>query len=227
MTPKAWSFSALDAYENCPRQYYEVKVARRYQEETSQQMQWGRDVHAAFERRLLYDTPLPLDLQVHEDFLAWFKAQPGEIAGEERIALDTTISPCGYFDKQRTVWMRGQVDARKRDLAAGKSFILDHKTGKVKNDFRQLKLFAIHEFRSQPQIHEVRVEYYWTQTKAASGEVYRREQLWDLVREFVPALNRFAGSFRTGTWTPKQSGLCNGWCPVTTCEFWRPKRRRG
>lgn len=224
MIPKAWSFSALDAYENCPKQYYETKVAGRFKEDTSAQMQWGRDVHKAFENYLLYNHALPADLKTHEEFLAWFKAQPGELAGEERIALDTQLRGCGYFAKDVTVWFRGQVDARKRDLAAGASFILDHKTGKVKNDFRQLKLFAIHELLTQPAIETVRVEYYWTQTRAASGEVYQRAQLPALLMEFVPPLTRFADSFRTNVWNPKQSGLCRGWCPVTTCEFWQPKK---
>lgn len=223
MKPAAWSFSALDTYENCPKQYYETKVLKRFNEPPSKQMQWGRDVHKAFENYLLHGAPLGADLQVHEEFLRWFKELPGELAGEERIALNYRLQPCSYFGDP-AIWMRGQVDARKR--TATSSFILDHKTGKVKNDFRQLKLFAIHEFLTQPQIMEVRVEYYWTQIRAANGEVYQRHQLWDLVREFLPPLSRFAESYRTNVWNPKQSGLCNGWCPVTTCEFWRPKRAK-
>lgn len=224
MKPKAWSFSALDAYENCPRQYYETKILNRWPFETTKEMQWGRDVHKHFEDFLLKGTALPTDLKTHEEFLGHFKALPGELAGEERIALDTNLRACGYFDKSVTVWWRGQVDARKRYQDS--SYILDHKTGKVKNDFRQLKQFAIHEFLSQPQINQIRVEYYWTQSKAASGEQYTRDQLPALLQELVPPLQRYVGSFRTGVWNPKQSGLCRGWCPVTTCEFWSPKRER-
>ena len=222
MKPQAWSHTALDTFENCPKQFYETKVAKRWPTETTQAMTWGRDVHKAFENRLLYSTPLPADLSMHEGFLASFQAQPGELAGEERIALNTRLQPCGYFDKD--VWYRGQVDARKR--GATTSHILDHKTGKVKNDFTQLKGFAMHEFLTQPQIQEVRVEFYWTQIRGASGETYTRAQLPDLLRHFAPKLHRFADAFRTNTFPPKQSGLCNGWCPVTTCEFWRPKRAR-
>ena len=211
-------------YENCPRQYAEVKVHKRYPVETTQQMQWGRDVHKAFEDYLLHGVQLKPDLAMHEDFLASFKALPGELAGEERIALDTNLRGCGYFDKSVTVWWRGQVDARKRYQDS--SYILDHKTGKVKNDFRQLKQFAIHEFLTQPQIQHVRVEYYWTQTRAASGEQYVRQQLPDLLRELAAPLARYVESYRTGVWNPKQSGLCRGWCPVKTCEFWSERRPR-
>lgn len=225
MKPNAWSHSALDAFENCPRQYYETKIAKRWPFETTKEMEWGKYVHKQFEDYLLGRiAALPLDLGVHQDFLDTFKAQPGTIAGEERIALDDSLQPCAYFGKR--VWYRGQVDARMRDTARGYSHILDHKTGKVKTDYAQLKSFAIYEFLTQPSIHTVRCEFYWTQIRGANGETYTRDQLWSLVGEFVPKLDRFSRAFLTNTWNPKQSGLCRGWCPVSTCEFWSPKRPR-
>lgn len=196
-------------------------MAKRWPFETSKEMLWGRDVHKAFENYLLNDTTLPLDLQMHEEFLARFKAQPGELAGEERIALNQRLQACGYFDKD--VWYRGQVDARKRH--AGRAHILDHKTGKVKNDYTQLKSFAMWEFLTQPQIEEVCAEYYWTQIRGTNGETYTRAQLPELLAFFAPKLDRYADAFLLETFPPKQSGLCNGHCPVTTCEFYRPKRR--
>ena len=224
MKPNAWSHSALETFENCPKQYYETKIAKRWPFEQTKEMLWGKDVHKHFENYLLYGTPLPADLLMHEQFLARFKALPGELAGEERIALDTKLQDCAYFGKD--VWYRGQVDARKRDLQGRSSYILDHKTGKVKNDYTQLKGFAMYEFLTQPNIDTVRVEFYWTQIRGTNGEVYTRDQLPELLRHFTPKLHRYADAFLTDTWIPKQSGLCNGWCPVTTCEFWRPKRVR-
>lgn len=226
MKPNAWSHSALDKFESCPKQYYETAIARRWPFVTTAEMEWGKRVHKDFEDYLLVNKPLPVDLQAHESFLAAFKAEPGELAGEERIALDVNMRQCQYFDKQRQVWYRGQVDARKRDRASGVSHILDHKTGKVKNDFTQLKSFAMFEFLTQPDIHTCKVEFYWTQIRGANGETYYREQLPEIIRFFAAKLHRFADAFLTDTFPPKQSGLCNGWCPVTTCEFWRPKRQR-
>jgi hypothetical protein len=220
--PKAWSHTALDTFENCPRQYHEVKVLNAHPFVETKEVLWGREVHKAFENYLVHGTPLPPDLLTHEPFLAAFKAQPGALAGEERLALDTKLRECAYFGPD--VWYRGQVDARKRTETF--SHILDHKTGKVKSDFSQLKGFAMWEFLTQPAITDVKVEFYWTQLKGANGETYRREQLPDLLRHFVPALTRYADAFITDTWTPKQSGLCAGWCPVTACEFWRPMRKR-
>jgi hypothetical protein len=224
MKPNAWSFSALESFENCPKQYYETKIAKRWPFESTAEMDWGKDVHKRFEHYLLHRTPLSADLETHREFLDRFLAQPGELAGEERIALDVNMRPCAYFAKDVQVWWRGQVDARKRWREGGFSHILDHKTGKVKNNYDQLKLFAIFEFISCPEIHTVKIEYYWTQIKGTNGETYTRDQLPALIAYFVPRLHAFADAFLTNTWTPKTSGLCNGWCPVKTCEFWKPKR---
>lgn len=225
MKPAAWSFSALEAHETCPRQYHETKVLKRYPFVETDEMRWGKTVHKAFENYLLYGSPLPADLKTHEEFLDAFKAQPGELAGEERLALNTQLQPCSYFGDD-SIWYRGQVDARKRDRAAGFSHVLDHKTGKVKNNYTQLVTFAIHEFMTQPDIHTIKAEYYWTQIKGANGETYHREQLPELWGRLTPMLKRYSQGYLTDTWNPKQSGLCAGWCPVTQCEYWRPKRAR-
>lgn len=226
MQPPAWSHSALESYENCPKQYHATKILKRYPFVETQEVIWGREVHSAFENFLLYASPLRADLQMHQDFLQSFKDQPGELKGEERIALDTSMQRCDYFDKQRQVWYRGQIDAVKRDFASGVSHILDHKTGKVKNDFAQLKGFAMFELLTQPQIHTVKVEFYWTQIRGANGETYTRADLPALIGFFTPKLHRFADAHLRGDFPAKTSGLCNGWCPVTDCEFWRPRRAR-
>lgn len=226
MKPAAWSHSALELFENCPKQYHEVKIAKRWPFVDTKETLWGKVVHKAFEHYLLYGTPLPADLQMHREFLDRFKAAPGELAGEERIALDVQMRECEYFDKKRQVWYRGQVDARKRDRQAGFSHILDHKTGKVKTDYTQLKGFAMFEFLTQPDIHTVKVEFYWTQICGVNGETYHREQLPEIIAFFAAKLHRYADAHLSNTFPPKQSGLCNGWCPVTNCEFWQPKRKR-
>ena len=74
---------------------------------------------------------------------------------------------------------------------------------------------AMYEFLTQPAIHTCKVEYYWTQIRGANGETYTRDQLPEIMAFFAAKLHRFADAFLTDTWIPKQSGLCNGWCPVT------------
>lgn len=222
MTPKAWSHSALSTFENCPRQFYELRVAKSVQDTKGEAVIWGEQVHAHFEDRIGKQTPLPADLACHESYLAWLEAQPGDQYVEERIALDTSMQPCPFFGQN--VWYRGVIDYLK--VAGVSARVVDYKTGKKHSKFGQLKLFALHTFIKFPEVETVRADYYWTQTMTTTGETYHRADMDAMWQEFVPALRQYAEAFRTDVWQPRQSGLCNGWCPVTACEFWRPKRQR-
>jgi hypothetical protein len=53
-----------------------------------------------------------------------------------------------------------------------------------------------------------------------------RDQIGAVWGEFLPNLKQYAQAFKEDIWQPRQSGLCGGYCPVTDCEFWRPKRRK-
>lgn len=223
MTPKPWSHSALGTFKNCPRQFYELRVAKSVEDTQGEAAIWGTQVHEHFEHRLADGVELPADLAVHEKFLAWLESMPGDAYVEDRIALDTKLQPCAFFGAH-DVWYRGVIDYMK--VHGNIARIVDHKTGKKKDDFGQLKLFALHTFIRFPQVETVRADYYWTQTMTTSGQTYTRDQQEALWAEFLPDLRQYAEAFRTDVWQPRQSGLCNGWCPVTACEFWRPKRQR-
>lgn len=222
MTPQPWSHSRLSSFENCPRQFYELQIAKSVQDVRGEAVIWGEEVHRHFEKRLLDGVALPANLEAHEEFMGYLDGLPGHKMVEERIALDRSLNPCGFFDK--SVWYRGVIDYGKvHDTTAR---IVDHKTGKYHSKFGQLKLFAIHTFIRYPAVQTVRAEYYWTQTMGTNGETYTRDQMGALWREFLPSLKQYAQAFQEDVWQPRQSGLCNGWCPVTGCEFWKPKRKR-
>lgn len=223
MTPQPWSHSRLSTFKNCPRQFVELHVHKSVKETESEQVIWGQEVHKHFEKRIADGTPLPVDLESHEPYMTWLSGFPGNLHTEDKIALSRSMQPCGFFDKD--VWYRGVIDFM--SVKAPYARIVDYKTGKRKNDFGQLKLFAIHTFARFPDVHEIRADYYWTQLRSVNGETYTRDQIPQLWQEFLPDLRQYAEAFKTDTWQPRQSGLCRGWCPVTDCEFWEEKRMRG
>ena len=49
-----WSYSALKEYENCPRKYYEIRVAQNYTVIPSEKMIYGTEVHKALEDYVEY-----------------------------------------------------------------------------------------------------------------------------------------------------------------------------
>lgn len=223
MIPRPWSHSALDDFKNCPRAFYEKKVAKSVVETKGEATLWGEKVHKHFEDYLGDGLALPPELECHEPFLQRLLALPGQRSVEQKIALNRAGQPCEFFADD--VWYRGVIDFGVINGRYGR--LIDHKTGKHHTKFGQLKLFALWTFARYPQVASVRCEYYWTQTLSLGGETYGREDIPKLWREFTPDLRQYMQAFKTDTWQPRPSGLCNGWCPVETCEFWRPKRKRG
>jgi hypothetical protein len=223
MTPKPWSHSALEDFKNCPRAFSEKRVFKSVVETKGEATIWGEVVHKHFEDRLVDGVVLPPELEMHEPFLARLQAMPGTMSVEQRIALNKLAQPCEFFADD--VWFRGVIDVKIVD--GTHALLIDHKTGKHHTKFGQLKLFALHTFAAHPEVETVRCEYYWTQTMTKNGEGYARTDVPKLWNGFIPDLKQYAQAFKTDTWQPRQSGLCNGWCPVETCEFWRPKRKRG
>lgn len=221
MKPLPWSYSALDDFVNCPRSYYEKRVAKSVKEERSEQIIWGEQVHKHFENRQKDGTPLPFDLREHEPFMQRLEKMPGVSHTERKIALNKRMEPCGFFEND--VWFRGVIDYSK--LHDNLAVVIDYKTGKPHNKFQQLKLFALHIFTEYPDVDMVDVRFYWTKSCSTTGEIYRRPQIAELWKTFVPNLKQYAQAFKTDVWQPRPSGLCNGWCPVTACEFWKPRRK--
>lgn len=221
MKPKPWSFSALDTFKTCPRQYEAKYVTKSVQEEKSEQMIWGERVHKAFELRQLDGTKLPDELEEHEAYMQKLEALPGIHNTEQKIALSRKLQPTNFFAED--VWFRGIIDYIKVDSAT--AYLVDYKTGKPHQKFDQLMLFAIHTFILYPAVNRVSVRFYWTKTLSETRAVYNRDDMPGIWKKFIPDLKQYAEAFKTDTWQPRQSGLCNGWCPVTGCEFWKPRRK--
>lgn len=222
MKPMAWSYSSLDDFKNCPRAFHAKRVAKTVQEQPSDAMIWGNKVHKCFELRLKDNEPLPEYLEEHEPFMRELEELEGEKHTERRIALNTSRKPCGFFDK--AVWMRGIIDLSV--IHNDGALLVDYKTGKPHSKFEQLQLFALHTFIEFPQVNYVTAQFYWTKTKNTTEQTYSREQATAMWNKFAPDLKQYVQAFKDDVWQPRPSGLCNGWCPVTTCEFWKPKRSK-
>lgn len=231
--PLPWSHTRLTTFKNCPYRYYEETVLKKHPYVEGPEQKWGNFVHKAFEDRVAKNKPLPQELREHDAHLDRLINLPGELMfAEQKIALrrvrterGVEIVPCGYWEKEGgkdVVWYRGQIDFMKiwtppDDCAV--ALIEDYKTGKIKNDFGQLKLFALWVFAKYPQVMSVTAQFYWTTDKTTPKELYTREQIPQLWGEFAPDLKQYVEAFKTDTWQKRQSGLC-GWCPVKDCEHW-------
>ncbi len=215
MKPKPWSHSALEAFKNCPRSYYEHRIARSVVETKGPATVYGERVHKDFEDMMRDGIALPLDLQMHEDYLLRLKAMPGIEMIEEKIAFNTKVLPCEYFAPD--VWYRGVIDYGKVD--GERAHLVDYKTGKMHSKLGQLYLFMLWTFARYPQVQVISAEYYWTQLRTTNGAEYPRSRIHEMWKQFAPDLKQYAEAFVTDIWQPRQSGLCKRHCAVKDCEF--------
>lgn len=221
MRPKAWSYTALSDFLNCPKAYFEKRIAKSVVEDQGEAATWGDAVHKGLEQYLL-GGELPENLEQYREYANGIIAQvgPGKLLVEQQLALNTKAQPCDWFAED--AWCRGIVDVL---ILYGKNaMVIDHKTGKPKPDSKQLKLFALLVFAHYPEVQYCGTEFQWLKDGSATTEGYHRTREADLWQEFMPDLVKYRTAFKAEVFNPRQSGLCHGWCPVTSCEFWKPKK---
>ena len=219
--PLPWSPSHLDSFVSCPHSFHEQKVLKSIPYVQGEEAKWGEYVHKTFENYIRHDgTSLPDGLAEHKKFLDFLKALHGEPALEEKIALNKKLRPCGQKDAD--VFNRGIIDFRKNEGQISR--IYDYKTGKPHTKFRQLLIYALWVFAMFPEVSIVFGHYYWTKTSSTTKQAWGRNQVKEMWGSLIPDLRQYKEAFDTDTWQKRQSGLCRGWCPVTSCEFWHPRR---
>jgi hypothetical protein len=227
MRPLPWSHSALSDFNNCPKAFYEKRVAKSVVDPPNLAGQWGDYVHKEFEKYLNTSRPghdqprpLPSDLEHYREYLDAIVRQHGEMHVECKYAINTKMEPCGFMAPD--VWCRSILDVL--TINGQSARVIDHKTGRRKFDTRQLKLNALMVFIHHPEVMVVRTGFMWLKDRLFDTEDYVRANEATLWGEFMPDLVRYKTAFRQEMFVPRQSGLCNGWCPVTSCEFWKPKK---
>lgn len=228
MIPKPWSFSSLDSFDTCPRKYAETSVYKTVAEDESVAMEYGSQVHKAFEDRIRDGLPLRPDLRAHETYMQKLELIGQKRTVEKKVGLTRQLEPCDFWAPN--VWCRIILDFEavakfeKQDRTIGiRATLVDYKTGNPKRAKpKQLALGALYEIAKGADIVDSR--FYWTANRDESHRVVNgREDQAKLLTQFVPSLKAYGAAFNTETFPPKPGGLCKGWCPVQDCEFWRPK----
>ncbi len=215
---KAWSYSALDAWETCPKRYFHTRIKRDWPDEKNEAALWGDTVHKALEARMKHGTPLPSWGTNFEPLVAKVMAAQGKgwtVQVEHKVAINASFQPTEFFAKD--TWCRAVADV---NVMAPKAMMtLDWKTGKFKQTTDQLRLSAAMQFAHYPHIDSVTIQYAWLKENKTTTEKFHREQAVEIWRDFLPRVERMRAGFEKDDWTPKPSGLCRQYCPVLSCEF--------
>jgi len=212
----AWSFSSIKTFDQCPKKYYHLKVARDYQEDqNAAHLTYGTAFHEAAEFYIRDNTPLPPEFGFAQAALDRLKAFPGEKLCEYEMGLTENLEPCGFKDSG--VWWRGIADLiiLRDDLA----FVLDYKTGKSAKyaDRGQLELMALAVFKHFPQVKRVKAGLLFVVANEFPKAEYTIEDEPGLWQKWLTDHAKMKKAYETGVWNPRTSGLCKKHCVVLSC----------
>lgn len=218
------SFSSLNVFDTCPRQYEAKYITREVQYKQSDEAKWGDEVHMALENYLKTEGSmgLPSNMAMYKPFGDWVlqRAAAGgaKVYAERNLAVDKNLKACAYKDKAR--WMGAKIDVTLLYPQHSLAEVFDWKTGKMKNDETQLKLYGSMTLAAHPDIHQVRSGYIWLKDQVVSPPmVFTRENFAINWETFQFKYSRLRDAYVRGVFPPKPNGLCAKWCDVTSCEF--------
>ena len=210
------SYSAIKQFENCPRQYHEVRILRKFKSSETEATRYGTEVHKALELNVLEDAPVPEQFKQFEPYAESVKRMSGTVLCEQKMGLRRDFSPCDFFDKD--VWFRGVPDV----LAindTGTARVLDWKTGKSSRyaDTSQLELMAGMVFAHYPQVQKVKGALIFLVARDIVKADYTRAQFAEIMSKWAGKAAAIEGAT---VWNPRKGPLCR-FCPVSSdaCEF--------
>jgi hypothetical protein len=219
MAKPAWSFSSIKTFDQCPKKYYHVKVAKDYEEDFSTEaILYGNEFHKAAEE-YVSEVVSALDprFAYAQQALDKLKGMKGEKLCELKMGLTANLEACGFFDKG--VWFRGVADLIVLDREAGVAKVIDYKTGKSAKyaDKGQLELMALAVFKHFPEVKVVKGGLLFVVCNAFIKDTYTIEQESELWKKWLIEYGKMEKAYEVDVWNPRPTGLCRAHCIVLEC----------
>lgn len=220
MKTPAWSYSSITLFDQCPKKYYHLRVAKDIKEPESDAMMYGKDVHLAAENFMRDGTPVPEKYAYMRPMLEKLKSIPGEKFCELKMGLkkqDGRLVACDFFDKD--VWYRGVADLIIVNHETGEARVVDYKTGKSSRyaDTKQLALMAACVFSRFPEVKVVKSALLFVVAADLVKADYKVEAGYNIFSELDGTLVSRETAYETGVFNPKKNFSCKAWCPVLNC----------
>lgn len=208
-----WSYTALSTFEQCPKKYYELRVAKRFKDTLSKEAELGVKIHKAVENYARGVGAYPAEVESAKPLVDRLLDTHGARLVEQKLGVTYDFKPTEFFG--RDVWYRGVVDFA--IIGEDKAIVVDYKTGKRRDNPDQLALMSAAIMAKYPQVQETRTMYLWLKTAEVTPQTYTRaDAIWP---DFVQRYARMVHAHEKGNWPARPSPLC-AWCPVTDCPHW-------
>lgn len=210
--PLVWSYTLLHTYRSiCAHQAFRRFLLKDIPFQETLAMKRGNEVHSAMEYRVSGGKPLPADMRQWEPLAAAFDGKGAKV--ENWVGI--TIEGKACDSRAGNVWGRGKIDLYiVKDTTA---FLLDYKTGKVREEPFELEVQSVFLHAKFPQLKKIMGQYAWL-AENRIGKMYDLSNTAETWQTICATVRAIQSNRRPDGFDKKQSGLC-GWCPVTDCEY--------
>jgi hypothetical protein len=215
-----WSYSAINDYANCPLQYAHKRYYKDTPQEEAEHLIWGTRVHKVLEETLLgvaqADEENAKIAALYAPYTGAILAKDGEVLTEMQMAITEQMQPTEWFAPD--AWGRGIIDAVV--IKDGTAYIFDWKTGKVKNDDFQLRLFCAFLSIFRPDVERFIAKFIWLKFSKVTGfsQPITRDAMPKIWSDTLMMVRRMKKSWEEEEFIAKPSGLCP-WCSYKSCLF--------
>jgi hypothetical protein len=221
----AWSYSSLKTFQQCPKKYYHLKVAKDIKDDGSEATIYGQEIHKAAEDFVKDGTPIPEKFAFIKPVVEALNRIEGEKHTEIQLGVANNggkLAPCGFFDKG--VWYRGIADLL--IINGDEGYLVDYKSSKNAKyaDLKQLDLLAAAVFLHYPEVTKLKSALLFVVSNEFVNKEHNSQHKLAYFEHVRYDLERLEKAMETGVWNAVSGPLC-GWCPVKTCHNYRERRK--
>jgi len=207
-----FTYTNLNCYSSiCPHQFWHRYILKTVPYKPTEAMQWGNDVHDAFQKRIQGGKPLPDTMRQWETLAAPFAERGAQT--EVQLAVGYTYQETDYWGKGTQVpFVRGKIDCAVVNNT--RAYMADWKTGKRREDPFELEIGAMLLKARYPDLQIIIGTYVWLQ----DSDLGKPHDLSDTNKTFRKC-QQIAQEISQDQVFEKRPGPLCGWCGVKTCEY--------
>ena len=208
----AWSYSSLKTFQQCPKKYYHLKVAKDVKDDGSEATVYGKELHKVAEDYIKDGTPIPERFAFIQKTVDALKNIPGEKHTEIELGVSNKngkLNPCGFYDKE--AWYRGIADLL--IVNGDEGYLVDYKSSKNAKyaDLKQLDLLAGAVFAHFPELKTLKSALIFVVSNEFVNKEHNSQHKLAYFEHVRFDLERLEKAMETGVWNAVSGPLC-GWC---------------
>lgn len=213
-TPWTWSFSSLTEFETCPLKMAAQRFYGLVKHEDTEATIWGTRVHAMAEAYMKGEIILDLEaFKIVEPYVRVLNLAKGVKFIEEEFCIDSEWKIVPSREKASCT---AYVDLAIME-GDGKVSLFDWKSGKVKDDFTQLKFYALLFAKKYFLLNKFSCKFIWLKDGKTTGVDLTREEVEEFEKELRSRVERMQEAYENNVFPARKNGLCRGFCSFLDC----------